>query len=104
MARDEAPAATFGGINGKRNVTAEIGIGLDDAGFKSQGSGPTSLVAAEFHLGRASGPQWRPAALQHSNCVPRGRRKFRWEFKGDDCSKRNRAEWPPLISTWKPKN
>jgi hypothetical protein len=46
MARDEAPAATFGGINGKRNVTArKIGIGPDDAGFDSQGAArPASLL------------------------------------------------------------
>jgi hypothetical protein len=98
MARDEAPAATFGGINGKRNVTAEIGIGLDDAGFKSQGSGPTSLVAAEFHLGRQRSSMAAGRAATFKLRATRSQ-KFRWEFKGDDCLKRNRAEWPPLIST-----
>jgi hypothetical protein len=47
--RDEAPAATTGGFNGKecdRTGIAPAGI----AGFNPR-SGPISLVAAEIHLG-----------------------------------------------------
>jgi hypothetical protein len=51
MARDEAPAATTGGINGKRNVTVRESIWRSNAGLDSR-CGPTSLVAAEIHLGR----------------------------------------------------
>jgi hypothetical protein len=51
MGRDEAPAATIGGVNGKRNVTALKSARRESAGF-DVGSGPTSLVAAEIHLGR----------------------------------------------------
>jgi hypothetical protein len=47
---DEAPAATNRGSTGKRILTA--GKSTD-----FQGSGPTSLVAAEIHLGR------RPAGI-----------------------------------------
>jgi len=51
MARDEAPAATIGGINEKRNVTERKPVSASEAGLDS-GCGPTSLVAAEIHLGR----------------------------------------------------
>jgi hypothetical protein len=106
MVRDEAPAATFGGINGKRNVTArKIGIGPDDAGFDSQGSGPTSLVAAEFHLG------WRPAVLSGGwpqcniqvACHPTNE-KFHPEFNWLTVGNGTRRRAPPLIRTRKPKN
>jgi hypothetical protein len=51
MVRDEAPAATIGGVNGIGNATARKSARLRSAGFNFQGSGPTSLVAAEIHLG-----------------------------------------------------
>jgi hypothetical protein len=71
MVRDEAPAATIGGVNGIRESDrAEIGSATS-AGFNSQESGPTSLVAAEIHLGlKASRHLRRLAALQHSSYVP----------------------------------
>jgi hypothetical protein len=56
MVRDEAPAATTGGFNGIRNVTAGKSVRRAIAGSISAG-GPTSLVAAEIHLGR------RPAGI-----------------------------------------
>jgi hypothetical protein len=51
MVRDEAPAATIGGVNGiKESDRAEIGsAGKRRVQFLR--SGPTSLVAAEIHLG-----------------------------------------------------
>jgi hypothetical protein len=56
MVRDEAPAATTGGVNENGNATA-LEIGSAQApGFQSK-NGPTSLVAAEIHLGR------RPAGI-----------------------------------------
>ncbi len=55
MVRDEAPAATIGGFNGIGNTTARKSIRLTPVQFP--GSGPTSLVAAEIHLGR------RPAGI-----------------------------------------
>jgi hypothetical protein len=74
MACDEAPAATIGGVNGIGNMTALNRLGLP-AGIDIR-SGPTSLVAAEIHLGRrASGHLRRLAALQHSSCVPSRRLK-----------------------------
>jgi len=71
MVRDEAPAATIGGVNGIRESDrAEIGPAAS-GGFQFLRSGPTSLVAAEIHLGlKASGHLRRLAALQHSSCVP----------------------------------
>jgi hypothetical protein len=50
MVRDEAPAATIGGFNERECDRAEIGP-ADQAG-SIPGNGPTSLVAAEIHLGR----------------------------------------------------
>jgi hypothetical protein len=71
MVRDEAPAATTGGVNEIGNATARKSARLRSAGFNFQESGPTSLVAAEIHLGLiASGRLRRLAALQHSSCVP----------------------------------
>jgi hypothetical protein len=55
MARDEAPAATTGGPT-KVNLTARKSVRLREPGF-IPGNGPTSLVAAEIHLGR------RPAGI-----------------------------------------
>jgi hypothetical protein len=51
MVRDEAPAATIGGVNGMRESDrAEISsAGKRRVQFLR--SGPTSLVAAEIHLG-----------------------------------------------------
>jgi hypothetical protein len=55
MVCDEAPAATIGGFNGKRNVTARKSVGWERR-VQFLRSGPTSLVAAEIHLGlKASG-------------------------------------------------
>jgi hypothetical protein len=51
MVRDEAPAATTSGVNGKRNVTALKSVG-EEAPVQFRRCGPTSLVAAEIHLGR----------------------------------------------------
>jgi hypothetical protein len=51
MMRDEAPAATTVAFNGKGNVTALKSVRRASAGSASE-SGPTSLVAAEIHLGR----------------------------------------------------
>jgi hypothetical protein len=45
ISRDEAPAATCGGSTGKRILTARKSSDFPE-------SGPTSLVAAEIHLGR----------------------------------------------------
>src|SRR5688572_14863140 len=49
MVRDEAPAATRGGVN-------EVGCDRPETGLALLGwpelSGPTSFVAAEIHLGR----------------------------------------------------
>jgi hypothetical protein len=51
MMRDEAPAATIGGFNGKGNVDrTEIGSAAKRR-VQFPGSSPTSLVAAEIHLG-----------------------------------------------------
>jgi hypothetical protein len=50
MAYDEAPAATRGGFNGKGNVDRAEIDSAEQAGSISK-SGPTSLVAAEIHLG-----------------------------------------------------
>jgi hypothetical protein len=60
---DEAPAATCRGPTGKRILTARKSTDFLE-------SGPTSLVAAEIHLGRTSGRLRRLAALHHSNHVP----------------------------------
>jgi hypothetical protein len=49
MACDEAPAATIGGVNESECDRVETGSAAR-AGSIS-GSGPTSLVAAEIHLG-----------------------------------------------------
>jgi hypothetical protein len=56
MVDDEAPAATIGGFNEKRNVT-ELKSGRPaKRRLQFLGNGPTSLVAAEVHLGpEASG-------------------------------------------------
>jgi hypothetical protein len=51
MVGDEAPAATIGGFNGKGRVTAPKSSRLE-APAQFPRSGPTSLVAAEIHLGR----------------------------------------------------
>jgi hypothetical protein len=68
--RDETPAATSGGVNG-RNRPRGNRLGGDAGGDIS--SGPTSFVAAEIHLGRRSaGFSDEPTALQHSSCVPVG--------------------------------
>src|SRR2546430_10207578 len=71
MVRDEAPAATRGGINewdrpprksARRTCRAVILL-----------CGPTSFVAAEIHLGcRSAGFSDEPTALQHTSCVPDG--------------------------------
>jgi hypothetical protein len=54
MVRDEAPAATRGGVNEVGGDRSETGLAL----WAGPGlSGPTSFVAAEIHLGR------RPAAI-----------------------------------------
>jgi hypothetical protein len=51
MVLDEAPAATTGGFNGKGNVDrAEIGSAWN-CRVQFPRSDPTSLVAAEIHLG-----------------------------------------------------
>jgi len=50
MVRDEAPAATFRGST-KGNVTAWKSVRPRWPGLLP-GNGPTSLVAAEIHLGR----------------------------------------------------
>jgi hypothetical protein len=55
MVRDEAPAATTGGFNERECDRAEISS-AEIAGLDSR-DGPTSLVAAEIHLGR------RPAGI-----------------------------------------
>jgi hypothetical protein len=52
MVCDEAPAATTGGFNGIGNATARKSARLAKRRFNFHGSGPTSLVAAEIHLGR----------------------------------------------------
>jgi hypothetical protein len=49
MVRDEAPAATLGGVK-EMAVTARNPLGLV-AGLQSPVSDPTSFVAAEIHLG-----------------------------------------------------
>jgi hypothetical protein len=51
MVRDEAPAATTGGINEWECDHPETAP-ADSAGCNSKESGPTSFVAAEIHLGR----------------------------------------------------
>jgi hypothetical protein len=54
MVRDEAPAATRGGVNEVGATALETGLAL----WAGPGlSGPTSFVAAEIHLGR------RPAGI-----------------------------------------
>jgi hypothetical protein len=55
MVRDEAPAATIGGFNGKGCDRLEVGS-AKVPGF-NPGNGPTSFVAAEIHLGH------RPAGI-----------------------------------------
>jgi len=50
MMRDEAPAATIGGFNGRECDRAETGSAKGAGSIP--GNGPTSLVAAEIHLGR----------------------------------------------------
>ena len=49
MVRDEAPAATTGGVNEMSVTASELGPALSRALFLD---GPTSFVAAEIHLGR----------------------------------------------------
>jgi hypothetical protein len=49
MVRDEAPAATFRGVNERESDRAEIGFGWLAGSIP--GNGPASLVAAEIHLG-----------------------------------------------------
>ena len=63
MACDEAPAATIGGVNGIENATALNRLGLPaEIDIRS---GPTSLVAAEIHLGR--GPEGIDDNRPHRN-------------------------------------
>jgi hypothetical protein len=56
MLRDEAPAATTGGFNGKECDRVETGSALD-CRVQFPKNGPISFVAAEIHLGR------RPAGI-----------------------------------------
>jgi hypothetical protein len=56
MVRDEAPAATICGFNGKGKLTAPISI-QRQAPARFSRCGPISLVAAEIHLGH------RPAGI-----------------------------------------
>jgi hypothetical protein len=51
MVRDEAPAATTGGVNGRECDRGEIGGSAWKRLTQSHPSDPTSLVAAEIHLG-----------------------------------------------------
>jgi hypothetical protein len=51
MVGDEAPAATAGGVNGIGNVTAPKSTQAQGLPGSIPGNGPTSLVAAEIHLG-----------------------------------------------------
>jgi hypothetical protein len=44
MVRDEAPAATIGGFNGKRNVTARKSVRLEAPGSISRAARPASLL------------------------------------------------------------
>jgi hypothetical protein len=53
MAGDDAPAATIGGYNGKGKVTAQKSIQRQAPARFSKVRGPTSLVAAEIHLGHS---------------------------------------------------
>jgi hypothetical protein len=67
--RDEAPAATRGGIN-ERERPPRNSLGRR-AGRMVLASGPASFVAAEIHLGRRSaGFSDELTALQHTSCVP----------------------------------
>jgi hypothetical protein len=71
MVRDEAPAATMGGVNGNEIDRAKTDS-AEEAG-SIPGRGPFSFVAAEIHPGlKASGHLRRLDALQHSSCVPLG--------------------------------
>jgi hypothetical protein len=66
--RDEAPAATLGGVNERRWAASKIGSAVMPGEISG---GPNSFVAAEIHLGRRSaGFSDEPTALQHSSCVP----------------------------------
>jgi hypothetical protein len=59
MAYDEAPAATIGDLDEKRDDPSEAS--RPDAGqFRMHG--PISVVAAEIHLGKASGHRLRRLA------------------------------------------
>jgi hypothetical protein len=52
MVRDEAPAATNGGVNGRECDRGGIGGSAWQRRVRFHLSGPTSLVAAEIHLGQ----------------------------------------------------
>jgi hypothetical protein len=62
MVLDEAPAATTGGFNGKGDVDRGNRPGLKLPGHFRR-NGPTSLVAAEIHLG------CKPAASATAGCT-----------------------------------
>jgi hypothetical protein len=104
MVRDEAPAATTGGFNGKRNVTARKSVRLEAPGQFLR-SGPTSLVAAEIHLGlKASGlcDGWLHCNIQvvcHAAA-----HKISCNIKGLSRGFGTLQEAPPLISHRQPKN
>jgi hypothetical protein len=74
MVRDEAPAATIGGFNEREFDRAEISsTGIADLDSRD---GPTSLVAAEIHLGRPAGicGGWLHCNIQVA-CHPASRNK-----------------------------
>jgi hypothetical protein len=52
MLRDEAPAATIGGVNEKTECD-RVEIGSASNAWFDFGSGPASLVAAEIHSGHS---------------------------------------------------
>ncbi|WFU13562.1 hypothetical protein [Bradyrhizobium sp. CB3481] len=67
--RDEAPAATAGGVNERERPLGKSIRRRRRTAFLA--SGPASFVAAEIHLGhRSAGFSDEPTALQHSSCVP----------------------------------
>jgi hypothetical protein len=69
MVRDEAPAATFRGVNERESDRAEIGFGwVSRLNFRKRSGQPRCCGNPSWTL--ASGHLRRLAALQHSSCVP----------------------------------